>query len=608
MQTRLMRTVQSVTLALTLLLSMGWVVMGGMGSARAEDGGDLKKRGLVEERPVEGFIGTWKIAGVSIVADAATEIDDEDGALTVGACAEAEYVKDGEMNKATRIQSKEAIECNETATVTTTPSPDESETETETPVSTAIAPTKTPTGTVQPTKTPTPRPTMQPLCERGDDDAAQASSDGDKCKTFGRITSFPASGFAGIWGIGTISYTVNNETELRTKHGMFVLDACVKVEFKQAGSERIAKKIETDRTFKCEGNGNGDHDDDDHDNGQHRDEMFGIVESFPISLTGEWKVGGMAFVATKTTEFKQEKGSFEISGTVKIKFWTDVNEVNHALKIETKFKKPAHHDDDHDGEHHGAEGMAVGKIEAMSSTMTATMAGTMSGTLTVTVPSTWTIAGIDYLVNGDTKLVERNGVLKVGVFVRVRYHLNASGARVADKIKTIGAAAQPKPGEDTHLAGFIEMMPTDGFSGTWTIAGVTFETTTTTRFEEERGALAVGSYVLVEYKVKNGANVIAELKTMVPPGAGDNNDIGKIEQSDDDNAVNSAGVAVNSWVVGGKTYLVNDATVLDDDAGSLAVGSSALVNSFTDATGNQVATRIETVVLSNQVFLPTVRR
>ena len=46
--------------------------------------------GIVESRPA-GKTGTWIIGGREVVVTERTELDEDDGPLVVGACAEVEY-------------------------------------------------------------------------------------------------------------------------------------------------------------------------------------------------------------------------------------------------------------------------------------------------------------------------------------------------------------------------------------------------------------------------------------------------------------------------------------------------------------------------------------
>jgi hypothetical protein len=62
--------------------------------------------GIVESRP-EGKIGTWVIGGRQVEVTEKTEIDEDDGHLAVGACAQVEY--DG--NFVEEIESEDKSKC-----------------------------------------------------------------------------------------------------------------------------------------------------------------------------------------------------------------------------------------------------------------------------------------------------------------------------------------------------------------------------------------------------------------------------------------------------------------------------------------------------------------
>ena len=92
----------------------------------------------------------------------------------------------------------------------------------------------------------------------------------------------------------------------------------------------------------------------------------------------------------------------------------------------------------------------------------------------------------------------------------------------------------------------------------------------------------------------------------MPPGAGALTTVGQI----DDKGVDpiAASVSAATWVIGGVSYTVTPATDLNDIQGELAVGKTALVNSYTDANNNQIATQIRGINLSSQIYLPVIVR
>lgn len=522
--------------------------------AQASEDHGSSVRGVVEAKPTVGRNGTWTIKGLKFEVDDHTKFEQENGLLAVGSCAKVQFKTEGAVNKALRIERKRPQECGQ------------------------------PSGTVPP---PHPKPVQK--CD-DDDDIARHNRNESNCKVVGRITARPESSLEGTWGIDTVSYTVDTDSKLFPSHGLFVLDACVKAEYVQNGEDRLIQVMRTTHAFRCDG--------DVDDEGRHGGEMFGIIDSFPLSatgvLTGEWVIGGKIFIADNTTEFKQEKGDFADGVMVKVKFWTDVNDVNYAMKIETKYR-PVHEDDDEHGHgsHKGSEGMAAGKV--------------------INIPENrigvWVIGDIEYTTDNNTTFDEKRGAIAVDAVVRIRYHLDTNHVRIADAIKTLALPGQPSEYEDSHLVGPVEVMPTEGLSGTWQIAGEIFTSTETTEYEEDRGVLAVGAYVRVEYVVVEGANLIVELKTLVAPGAGDNDHVGTIEKNDDDDALRAASVAATGvWVIGGKSFVITDGTVISTDGGTLNVGDTATVNSYTASDGAEVATSVQGVTLNNRVYLPTISR
>jgi hypothetical protein len=62
--------------------------------------------GLIESRP-EGKVGTWVIGGRQVAVTESTKLEEDDGPLVVGACAEVEY----EGGAVEEIESEEKAKC-----------------------------------------------------------------------------------------------------------------------------------------------------------------------------------------------------------------------------------------------------------------------------------------------------------------------------------------------------------------------------------------------------------------------------------------------------------------------------------------------------------------
>jgi hypothetical protein len=174
---------------------------------------------------------------------------------------------------------------------------------------------------------------------------------------------------------------------------------------------------------------------------------------------------------------------------------------------------------------------------------------------------------------------------------------------VAKEIKSMPPAAGGNPRGELKLVGFVKTKPTDGFVGNWTVAGVDLIADAGSTFDEEDALIDIGTFVEVKYRKEGSSRIIVEMEARVMPGGGDDNHIGEVEQMDD-SVTAAATAAATSWRIGGRNYVVTDATMV----GNIATGDTVLVNSYADASGAQVATRISDVTLDNFLFLPAASR
>lgn len=410
----------------------------------------------------------------------------------------------------------------------------------------------------------------------GDDGGGDdGGGDGDDVKRYGRITSFPPAPYTGTWVINGVSYTAEGSTQFEQAYGAFAEGICVEVEF-AAATPTLAKKIETEEDYKCSGR-TGDDDDD------AEGELYGVVTEFPAGLVGTWVIGGKSFEATAQTEFDDKGGTFAKGVTVKVEFTTDSAGVNRAKEIELKYGDDG--DDDEYGDAPGAEGQAYGLLESRPAERN----------------GEWVIGGIAYLVDDGTELDDA-AELVVGARVKVEYTVRSDGTRRAHEIEATDDDGEVDDDANSKLVGFVQQMPAAGFMGIWKIAGLEFEAGPGTKFEQEYGAFAVGSYVEVEYRMEGGTRRIYKIETHVPPGAGTDDDLGKIESIGGQAAAAAPNATV--WQIGGTAYSVTPATQLLDRGGPLAVGAQVMVNSFTASDSSRVATRIQAYLEVGRVYLP----
>ena len=397
----------------------------------------------------------------------------------------------------------------------------------------------------------------------------------------------------GEWTISGKPYNVTAQTEIKERYGTIAVGSCVVGAL--SSDSTYVRELKSARKFACEPGGD-DHGGDNGGSNQGRGELYAKLVSFPDGLIGEWVIGTLTFTADANTEFSEKNGPFTVDGYVKVEFV--VQQDNSFLAQEIKTVAVPHDDGDDDGPDHGH---GHGEIEHQ-----AVAFGAIETVPDAGGEGVWQIGGITYTVTISTELATKNGALEVGQNVRVKYLLDEYGNRVAKQIKSMPPAAGGNPQGEPRVVGFVEAMPPegDGFVGSWTVAGVELVTDANSKFDEEDGLIDVGTFVKVKYRMDGTTRVIVEMESHVMPGGGDNDHIGECQSMDDNATAAALGAAATTWQIGGRSYVVTDATMV----GSVAVGDTVLVNSYTDASGAQVATRITNVTLDNLLFLPAAAR
>jgi hypothetical protein len=402
---------------------------------------------------------------------------------------------------------------------------------------------------------------------------------------YARVESFPA-GLVGQWVVGGVTYTAGSASEFKQENGAFAVGVCVKVHALTTTSPAAIREIETARDFRCSAQGGGD-------DGTVEAEVYGVLQSFPANLLGEWNVGGAVYVADAGTEFKQENGSFAVGVTVKVHFTTGAAGANRAREIETKFAGDDNgSDDDGNGSYEGAEGHAYGIADSVPPGLV----------------GMWNIGGVSYTATASTRFGQSDGALADGARVKVEYYLGSGGERIAKKIERTDDNGGATDAANTKVFGFVDKMPAGGLVGTWTVDNVDYVAGAGTKFKEENALLAAGGYVAVEYFVQNGQTLAHEIKAHVPPGAGAQTQFGTLDDKGGARGAGTAAAVAATWTIGGVRYSVIPATMFNDTFGALDVGGTVIVNSYPAADGTLVATQIRSVSLTTNLFIPAVRR
>ncbi|NNJ09531.1 hypothetical protein EKD04_004245 [Chloroflexales bacterium ZM16-3] len=456
--------------------------------------------------------------------------------------------------------------------------------------------------------------------------AARAS---DGPEWLGTISSRP-SGTTGDWIIGGRTFSANAATRIKEEHGPLSSGTCTEVKYYISGAANIATEIDSQEPYKCGGTGGGDNGGGSGDNG-HRD-SYARVEQFPAGLTGDWIIGGATYVATSATRFEQKNGTFAIGSCVEIKFGL-VSLVNTATEIETA---PSYKCDGTSGNPSTSRSQAYGVLGVFPAGLigawdiggvsyTATTAtrferehgpffsggcvdvkfqpgtpntaleikmtnayrctstptrpeslkvyGLVSGEVpAVNQAGVWTIGGVQYTATTATRFELEHRALGVGSCASVEYSV-ITGVNTATKISSEELTKCNTSTYHNHIYGVISAMPT-ALYGTWTINGMMIDANAATRFEREKGSLAVGGCAEASYYVQNGVNYADKIEARSASGCG-----GSATPSLPTTAKIYAPIDsfptspyTGAWVIGGVNYSADSATRFEQEKNAFDVG------------------------------------
>jgi len=284
----------------------------------------------------------------------------------------------------------------------------------------------------------------------------------------GAISALPSSGLTGDWTVAGKTVHVTGTTEIKQELGAAAVGAVVEVK----GSLRADGSVDATRIeVKSAAPGTGGNP------GEPENDFVGAVQSLPgtASLVGDWTVGGKTVHVTASTSLNSEGGTFAVGSSVEVKGTARTDGSIDATRIELKSGAP--------GGIPAGEKSFRGAIESLPGTGFA---------------GDWKVSGKTVHVTAATSIDAEHGTPVVGAFVEVQGTSRSDGSIDATKIEVKFAqpAGTPAP---TEFRGAVESLPaTAGFVGDAVVSGRTVHITTTTRIEQEDGALAVGAMVEVK--------------------------------------------------------------------------------------------------------------
>jgi len=285
----------------------------------------------------------------------------------------------------------------------------------------------------------------------------------------------------------------------------------------------------------------------------------GILQSAPAStLVGSWTIGGVVYQATSSTEFEANEGPFVTGACVKVEYLDSTSPFT-ALKMQTEPASDCNGTSTPDAS------------ETPDGTGTPEASRTPDGT--GTPESSRTPNGTGTPESSRTP----------------------NGTGTPESSRTPEASETPGGGED--VKGLVQSMPSPGLIGSWTIGGVAYETTSSTRFKQEDGPFVVGACVEVEYSSSSTPRTATEIKTQeqeecsrggtgtpgatTTPGAtgtpsGEAEARGRVDSF-------PTGL-VGNWVVNGVTYSASSATEFKEDHGSFGQNACVKIHYSTTST------------------------
>ncbi len=300
-----------------------------------------------------------------------------------------------------------------------------------------------------------------------------------------------------------------------------------------------------------------------------------LPAGFPPAVTGTWTVSGMQFEANAGTTLVQLHGALGLNVCARVEYLVS-GSTNVATKISSQ-------DGDECGEGHGELGEHM-KVYSYVNQLPAGFPITLTGE--------WVIGNVTYTAGVTTHFEYEAGPFAVGSCVGVEYILSGA-TRLALELgtepafrcanRTGGGGGVPY----REVRGTIDQFPA-GLVGQWTVSGVVYTATASTRFEQDHGPFFVNECVEVKYTVDKTAVEISTEEAPSCAGGGERPE-SKFFGTIDNIPTGTLGI----WTIGGAPFVVTTTTHLEQEHGmTLTVGTCVGVEFYLSGT-DRIATEIE---------------
>jgi hypothetical protein len=543
--------------------------------------GLIEFSGTVQSLPGTGFVGSWTVAGRAVQVNPATEINQRQGAITVGAYVKihgffrpdntlvaVEVESDPTGSGEAEIEFYGIVQSLPNGTlignwqvgpnqVVVTASTQIDQREGAVAVGRLVEVEGALTGNAQVTADkikvedrlqppPPPAPGFPSVVE-----------------FFGTVQTIP-SGTLGDWTVAGRTVSVTPATRVGGRNLTPAVGSYVKIEgFLRPDGTIAALEIRVeDQTWR----------------GEAFIEFYGVIQALPSGgLIGDWTVSGRTVQVVATTRIDRDGGLPIVGRVVEVNGRLQANGSVTAFKIETKL---------------GAGAPPPGPVPVGFFNIVE-FYGTVQTISTPTVGD-WTIAGRTVRVTPGTQ-IRQNPAVAVGSFVEVKGVWQPDGTVVAIVIK---AEDNTQLGDGfIEFRGIVEDLPVSGLIGTWRVNRRTVTVDASTRVNQERGQVAVNRVVEIKGRLQSDNSVMAFDVEVKPNG------FRPPLPPELPNFVIYSGTVesfptgfVGDWMVSGRMIHVLAATRIDQRKAPVSVGGFVKIRGVLGADGVLTAGEVEVEV------------
>ena len=305
----------------------------------------------------------------------------------------------------------------------------------------------------------------------------------------GAVQARPAPGLIGNWTVATRQFRTDSSTLFKQQLGPAVIGAIVEIKgTAQADGSVLATSLEVTQAA---GGAPGQ------PPSANAGELTGAVQALPASgLIGKWQVANVLVIVLASTRLDVEHGGVAIGTTVEVHGTANADGSITASDVEVKAGGSAN------------PPVAGGELE-IHGTIDALPASGFNGT--------WTISGIDVVVDASTVLDAEHVAFAKGVAVEAHVQNSKSGVLVAIRVESRSGTGANVAG--SRFWGTIAALPATGLTGIWRVGGTLVDVTAATEIHNANGPVVVGAIVEVSgFAQPDGVVLAREIETRAAVG------------------------------------------------------------------------------------------